>query len=570
MPVTDYTNVPSWLDPATLYGTEEAGGGYSPPLMGSSNATSVETPLKPPPATARQKAKMNPVQKKPAQPARITQPIVYEDLKGNVVEVVGPNTIPDGPNFYGNLKKDEHEPWTPSIGNATDVETPKATPQQLVQSATAPNTPINSRATTYANKVEPGPAASTVQQASPAPAAVNVPVANPAPAAPQPANSEKPTPSATVDDTNPTVTTAATAPKQASLGDYYRQLSAATLNRYDELSPDLDAAKTTLEAAQKQQLASYDKVPFRPLGFYEQLMKTINPYKPPTAAEIQRRLKRERGQKAIAAIGDGISAIANLVGTSQGALNAYDGKSTMSQRYADMYEALRQERKLNDEKYYSTYLSALGADDANAAAIRNNEATKEALNVQNAQASYASLLSMLDKLRDKADKYDKLAADQDKADRDYQLRVDTLQQRAADNEANRDLRKAIADNRNHTSIVVAGMRGGGSHGGGRSGSGSGSKSMMPVRVFGGTGKDLIDSGITVTKSKWNNNQWFDSLYDYIVTQTGLTGHAAKVLGGARRASTATKRMKIAHVLHSDYNPMDQQRILDAISLYNED
>lgn len=368
----------------------------------------------------------------------------------------------------------------------------------------------------------------------------------------------QPMTAATPDPAKPESTPAAV--RQPSLGDHYRQMAAATLNQYGTLAPGLDKAEAELKAAQQQQLASYDNVPFRPLGFYEQLTKTLNPYKPPTAAEIQRRIKRERGQKTIAAIGDGISALANLWGTSQGALNAYTGTPTLSGRYADMYETLRQERKANDEKYYATYLNALAADDANAAAIRGNEATKAALNVQNAQTSYASLLGILDKLRDKADKYDKLAADQDAKDRDYQLRVDTLQQRAEDNAANRELRREIAAGKGVTVRVGGGGRGGG---------GGSTSKTMEIMTYGGKDKPLVGSGIYVPQSLWKNDTWISSVYDYVVKSNGLVGGAKPLMHRRRGGTAADKRMTLSHILQSGYAPEAQLAILDAIKLYSE-
>lgn len=226
----------------------------------------------------------------------------------------------------------------------------------------------------------------------------------------------------------------------------------------DAMQASVDAARQANEAAQAQQLASYDATPFRPLGFYEQLQKTLNPYKPPTAAEIQRQLKRERGQKVIAAVGDAIAAMSNMWGTSRGALNAYDGKNTLSQRYADMYEKLRLERKADQEKYYQTYLQALGLDDANANAQRANAIAKAGVGAQNARYNYAALQDVLDKMRGRADQYAIHAQQQANTDRAFNEQVRQYDQNFKENQrqfdVNKDLQKQqLAISAGHLAIA---------------------------------------------------------------------------------------------------------------------
>ena len=345
-----------------------------------------------------------------------------------------------------------------------------------------------------------------------------------------------------------TAPTAPAAPQLGALGDVYRQMSAATLGQYAALAPELDNADAAYKAAQQQQLDFYDRQKFRPLGFYEQLTKTLNPYRPPTAAEIQRRIKREKGQKALAAIGDGIAAIANLWGTSQGALNAFTGQPTLSGRYADMYETLRQERKANDEKYYNAYLNALAADDANAAAIRGNEATRHAVNVQNAQSRYASILAMMDKYRDKADKYDKLAADQDKSDRDFQLRQDMLEYRKENDEANRQLKKELKSMPNITVRVGGGGRGGG----GRGGSSGGKSGSKTINVLAKDGKTTVP--ITIPNGLWHNDDFIMDVYNEFSSGKHSSG-TKNLLAGASSANDV--RQRFVQLLENDYYTKDK-------------
>lgn len=190
-------------------------------------------------------------------------------------------------------------------------------------------------------------------------------------------------------------------------------------SRANALNAQTDAAQKAMTAAQQQQVTAYDAVPYRAKGFYEEMFKQLNPYTPKTAAEIQRDLRRERNNKMIAAIGDGISALANLWGTSQGALNAYDGKTMMSQRYAEMYDKLRAERKANDEKYMAQYMAAIGMDDTNANARRANEIAKGGAIAQNARLTYSDLLNAAARERARADQLGQQWQTQANADRAF-------------------------------------------------------------------------------------------------------------------------------------------------------
>lgn len=82
--------------------------------------------------------------------------------------------------------------------------------------------------------------------------------------------------------------------------------------------------------------------------------------------------KREKRQKMFAAIGDGISALANLYFTTKGAPSMYTGKQTQSQKEAAYWEKMRQDRENERQRYVDGYLKALQADSL--AAIRKQNA----------------------------------------------------------------------------------------------------------------------------------------------------------------------------------------------------
>lgn len=89
-------------------------------------------------------------------------------------------------------------------------------------------------------------------------------------------------------------------------------------------------------------------------------------YTPETPEEKAKRERKEKWDKTSAAIGDGISALANLYFTTKGAPNSYDGQNTMSERTRQLYDKLDKDRKENDRWYLNYYMNAakMDADDA--------------------------------------------------------------------------------------------------------------------------------------------------------------------------------------------------------------
>ena len=74
---------------------------------------------------------------------------------------------------------------------------------------------------------------------------------------------------------------------------------------------------------------------------YEEMFDRLHPFTPKTPEELARERKRHKREAIISAIGDGISAISNLVYTTKYAPNAYTGKDTLSERNRARWEKAR-------------------------------------------------------------------------------------------------------------------------------------------------------------------------------------------------------------------------------------
>lgn len=83
-----------------------------------------------------------------------------------------------------------------------------------------------------------------------------------------------------------------------------------------------------------------------------------------TPEEKAAEAKRERRAKIFSAIGDGISALANVFFTSKGAPDMYDPSTSMSAKTKAYWDKLNAERKANEDKYNDLLLGAYKADNA--------------------------------------------------------------------------------------------------------------------------------------------------------------------------------------------------------------
>lgn len=83
-----------------------------------------------------------------------------------------------------------------------------------------------------------------------------------------------------------------------------------------------------------------------------------------TPEEKAAEAKRERRSKIFSAIGDGISALANVFFASKGAPDMYDPKTSMSAKTKEYWDKLNAQRKADADKYNNILLSAYKADKA--------------------------------------------------------------------------------------------------------------------------------------------------------------------------------------------------------------
>ena len=105
---------------------------------------------------------------------------------------------------------------------------------------------------------------------------------------------------------------------------------------------------------------------------YVEMFQKLSGYKPPTEEEVAAEKKRQRRKAIFAAIGDGVSALANLYFVGQhGALNAYDGKSNMTTKLKAQWDKEDKEREGKAEKYLSGYMQAYKNDADEAKDARN-------------------------------------------------------------------------------------------------------------------------------------------------------------------------------------------------------
>lgn len=94
----------------------------------------------------------------------------------------------------------------------------------------------------------------------------------------------------------------------------------------------------------------------QPTTTYAELYEKL--YPKPDPEQLKKDAKRSRTRNIIAALGDGISAIANLHYTTKGAPNMYDGKNTLTAKSQARYDKLMQDYKDNLDKYRQGQLKA--------------------------------------------------------------------------------------------------------------------------------------------------------------------------------------------------------------------
>lgn len=100
----------------------------------------------------------------------------------------------------------------------------------------------------------------------------------------------------------------------------------------------------------------------KPATTYQDIITRTSPYKPMTDEEVAAQRRKQKREMLFAALGDGISSIANLVATTKGAPSAYNPEQGLTKRLQDRYDKMKAERKAEDAEYYEQMIKAMGMD----------------------------------------------------------------------------------------------------------------------------------------------------------------------------------------------------------------
>lgn len=263
---------------------------------------------------------------------------------------------------------------------------------------------------------------------------------------------------------------------------------------------------------------------------YKEMYQALNPYKPPTAEELEAQRKKEKRQKIFAALGDGISALANLYFTTQGAPNMYNPANSQQDVVKDRWDKIKQERDQNMKEYTEALMKAQALDDENA----DNE------------HKWQRLL-----------KIDKVNADKVKAEQERKDAIAEAQRLKYEAAANKDDKLAVLyqqkseaiaaglDNRQGTSSRVSGK---GGKSGRTSSNSDGRSGGKPYGTFNGveykTKSDYDravvryakDNNIPLTYNKKSTDKWGK----VSTTQTNRTIAGLAAEGEKHHASHASK------------------------------
>jgi hypothetical protein len=209
---------------------------------------------------------------------------------------------------------------------------------------------------------------------------------------------------------------------------------------------------------------------------YEEMFNQMNPYKPPTPEEVEAEKRKQRRKAMWAAIGDGVSALANLYFVGKGAYDASSKDGSMSARLKAEMDRLQKEREANQERYINGYLRALkwDRDAANQDRAYQHQLDREKFEDDRDVGRYKA---QEDYWRNRAAgaeeqaRADKARADKEQvlADAQQELSDAELEYKKAQTEAQRAAAKARLDSARAQLIRAAKYQGG--SGGGRGGSG---------------------------------------------------------------------------------------------------
>lgn len=117
------------------------------------------------------------------------------------------------------------------------------------------------------------------------------------------------------------------------------------------------------------------------MGFDQQietLKAAAEAVKPETEEERRKRERQEKSKKIVSAVMDGTSALANLFFTTQYAPNSYNPQHSALTKTNDRIEALKAERKANEDRYNNFMLKLGDVQNAKAKTLREMQAQQEA------------------------------------------------------------------------------------------------------------------------------------------------------------------------------------------------
>ena len=215
---------------------------------------------------------------------------------------------------------------------------------------------------------------------------------------------------------------------------------ATAIKRIQQLAPTPELPQVQLTQADKEKVT-------RPTSYVD-ILRHLTPFTPPTAEEVEKDRRRQRSREAIAAIGDGVRAISNLVATANYAPNAYHPNETMLGSVQDRYEKLRAAKKADADAYLQAYMRAKQLDD-------HNDQARDALQLRREKAA----LDHQFKLAKQSQEYQKWVAQLGEKEADRKLREELgkagLKQRAdALAETKRHNRVSESEQRRRTGIMA--------------------------------------------------------------------------------------------------------------------
>lgn len=210
--------------------------------------------------------------------------------------------------------------------------------------------------------------------------------------------------------------------------------------------------------------------------------------------KYRKQLRRQRAGAIISALGDGISAISNIVATRKGAKSTYDPNQSVSKAWADRYEAQKKLRDENKEKYYNYEAQKQKLINEDATWERQLKKDEDALTVKQQEQDRKNLIARIQFARNMA------AANKDEAMTAY---YDELKQNLAAGMALKQAESQARVTYLKARVAHVGSSGSGRSGGssGRRGSGSGGRDYTETTTKEGEEYDKGDGtkGYRVTK-----------------------------------------------------------------------